>query len=523
MTGVAMLKKLGFLFVFLLALTCFGAFKVTKTIYRNDFTAGEIDPFMLSPVRIHQPKGGEKGDGALWMKNINYKTHSQYKVKLSPELFAEGGYYVIQGRYCGTDLKKGEQHWYGAGAVLCLREKSTKEKPRWEAAAPVYGTTAWSDFYQVFRVKPGDVTSAMFSIDLNRCHGDLFVDWVSISKAVEIPDFEVVAPENREAAKIRRGRDIKDPDSLKTWKGPVTQYRGTMVAPLHITEADIDELGRWGANLVRFAFTSPKRAKNGEEYIKFIGERMAHLDKLLPAFKRNGICIVVHPPMVPQGKSSIYASANLKDVDDFDCLITAWRMIAEHYRNEPNVIAYDLLNEPYGISKEKWHRLVGRMVKAIRSVDSQKRIYNPSAAAPTDPNMGYTPHYYSPHALTHQGVAPGSKIEWKYPGYINGVYWDKEQIRLALKPIIDYQEKYKVPIYIGEFSCIAWAQGRDEYIRDCIELFEEYGWDWTYHAFREWPPWSVEMERARAFKLKKAKEDTPAKKILLKYFRQNKK
>jgi hypothetical protein len=26
-------------------------------------------------------------------------------------------------------------------------------------------------------------------------------------------------------------------------------------------------------------------------------------------------------------------------------------------------------------------------------------------------------------------------------------------------------------------------------MRDAIELFEEAGWDWTYHAFREWQGW----------------------------------
>ncbi len=31
-----------------------------------------------------------------------------------------------------------------------------------------------------------------------------------------------------------------------------------------------------------------------------------------------------------------------------------------------------------------------------------------------------------------------------------------------------------------------------DYLRDCIEIFEENGWDWAYHAFREWDGWSVE-------------------------------
>ena len=35
---------------------------------------------------------------------------------------------------------------------------------------------------------------------------------------------------------------------------------------------------------------------------------------------------------------------------------------------------------------------------------------------------------------------------------------------------------------------------RRQYLRDCIDIFDEYGWDWTYHAFRDWPGWSVEHE-----------------------------
>jgi hypothetical protein len=47
---------------------------------------------------------------------------------------------------------------------------------------------------------------------------------------------------------------------------------------------------------------------------------------------------------------------------------------------------------------------------------------------------------------------------------------------------------------VGEFSCILWSKGADKWIRDCIEIFEEYGWSWCYHAYREWQAWDVEKE-----------------------------
>ena len=65
-----------------------------------------------------------------------------------------------------------------------------------------------------------------------------------------------------------------------------------------------------------------------------------------------------------------------------------------------------------------------------------------------------------------------------------------------------------------EFSAVAWAPGADQYLRDCISIFEEYGWDWTYHAFREWPGWSVEHEGPDAHHFVPT-ADTPRKRALV--------
>ena len=60
------------------------------------------------------------------------------------------------------------------------------------------------------------------------------------------------------------------------------------------------------------------------------------------------------------------------------------------------------------------------------------------------------------------------------------------------------------------------------WIRDCIDILEEYGWDWSYHAFREWDGWSVEktwagnMEKLHVFV---DDPDTPRKRALLDGFK----
>ena len=81
-----------------------------------------------------------------------------------------------------------------------------------------------------------------------------------------------------------------------------------------------------------------------------------------------------------------------------------------------------------------------------------------------------------------------------YPGMIAGKLWDEAALRRVLEPVRNWQRDCGVQIYIGEFSAIRWAPDNSayRYLKDCINLFEEFGWDWSYHAFREWNGWSVE-------------------------------
>jgi endoglucanase len=100
---------------------------------------------------------------------------------------------------------------------------------------------------------------------------------------------------------------------------------------------------------------------------------------------------------------------------------------------------------------------------------------------------------YAPHEFTHQGVY-GQGKEFIYPGLINGKQWDKAKLEQALQPVVDFQKKHGVHIYIGEFSAIRWAPDNSayRYLKDVIDIYEANGWDWSYHAFREWSGWSVE-------------------------------
>lgn len=515
------MKKTISAFVLLAAWSATAAFQTGRTLYENQFTEREMDSKQLSRSKVHLPRGGENGDGALWIRDPKEKSNPLYRIILDPAMFSSGGYYVLEAKYRGEDLKKGERHYFGPAITLCYKTRSLKNRTRWKGAEIQLGTPNWTHYFYVEKFQPNDVTEIAIHINNHQGRGEFYVDWVRISEGREIPDEAVVPPENKEAAAIRRGRDIFKADSRNHYSGPITRYRGFQVNPNRLTVKDIDDLGKWGANLIRFGFSGGEPVKTEEEYLRWVDSRIARLDSLMPHLERNGIKVVIAFSKIPGAKRTNYASVNLKNSSDFGALEKAWKKVASHYRKNPNIYGYDLLNEPAGIDADDWNRVAEELVKAIRTVDPDTLVINPFVTRffPGE-NMAYSPHIYQPHTLTHQGVAERG-VAWKYPGYINGVYWDKEQLRVTLKPFIDFQQKYNARIYIGEFSCIAWAEGRDRYIKDCIELFEEYGWDWTYHAFREWPPWSVEHERAAPYKFRKADRDTPAKKTLLKYFKLN--
>ena len=317
------------------------------------------------------------------------------------------------------------------------------------------------------------------------------------------------------------------------------KFRGAMIGSLRNEEEDsIREFAEvWGGNLVRYQFVGGGSANTPEKYRKWGEEQMAGLDRKLEFFQKYGIKVVIDLHSGPATANELLQNIGIWSVKAQDMIVDLWREIARRYKGNPNIWGYDLLNEPLEPSyvyRENgaldWNRLAERIGKAIREIDLDTPIIvgsaiggNPAGFAalrPIDvPNTIYTVHFYLPHGYTHQGVH-GAKMTGAYPGVeCDGRVWNKEQLREALKPVVEFQKRHNVPIYVGEFGVARWAPGAEQYLTDCLDLFEEYGWDWTYHAYREWTGWSAEhssdpndLQRHRT---------TPRKELLIRYMRRN--
>ena len=243
---------------------------------------------------------------------------------------------------------------------------------------------------------------------------------------------------------------------------------------------------------------------------------LAILDAALPLAQAAGIKIILcaaetygWTPTVFQGSTAALATYRTN-------LATFWTAMAQRYVNEPAIVAYDLLNEPVTdyFSQGSWYNnVLPAAVAAVRSVDpsiwlvveseyqGQAGNFNTMPVL-ADPYVIYSFHMYSPPSYTSQGIGsfvgytatyPGTNSIWG-PADTNSIYthWDKEDLRDAMMTEINFSlANPDKRILVGEFGALRWASGADRWLNDCIELFEEYGWDWCNHSPSGWNGWNV--------------------------------
>lgn len=167
-----------------------------------------------------------------------------------------------------------------------------------------------------------------------------------------------------------------------------------------------------------------------------------------------------------------------------DRFIALWRQISEHYKDYPEALYFELLNEPHGnLTDGKWNELVAEGVKTIRETNPTRKIiigptgwnsvYNlKGLVIPEDENIIVTFHFYTPFEFTHQGA------EWVSPSPPVGRKWfgteaEKKQITDELDMAVRWAAQHNnIPLFMGEFGAYSKAD-MDSRIR------------WTHFVARE--------------------------------------
>jgi len=371
------------------------------------------------------------------------------------------------------------------------------------AAAPEEGAFGWTNLELM--VSFGEVPPAKGSLvlGLQQTSGRVEFDLTSFSCGKAPPLFPLED----------NSRQVRYPERIAS----LPRMRGVMGRGCcQNTEQDIEDLKNYGANLIRLqmnGFGADRPLKNGKaktlaDWDKWFAKNLDHAEEVLGWLEKRGMMMVLdlhNPPLKGYGKDGdvFYVQANA------DRLISAWREIAARFKGRKGIYGYDIMNEPWQNRRalpdcDYWN-LQRRAAEAIREVDPDATIViesnewdSPGAfeylkALDMD-NVVYQVHMYRPGAFTHQGAngsaRPSVERLLSYPNKEKG--WDKDYLRRQLESVRKFQQRHNAKIYVGEFSACIYGPGAGQYLRDCISIFEEYGWDWTYHSFREALWWNVE-------------------------------
>jgi endoglucanase len=242
-------------------------------------------------------------------------------------------------------------------------------------------------------------------------------------------------------------------DAIQFWHA----YRET-----YVTEEDIRYLSQTGVNSIRIPL-------HYKFFVPGNDEGFTLVDRVVGWASKYHIYVILDLHCAPGGQTG----ANIDDSWGYPWLyeseasqamtVEVWKRIAKHYRNNPSVLGYDLLNEPipefpalqkYNSRLEPIYKM---LTAAIRTVDKNHVIILGGAqwdsnfaifGAPFDANVMYTFHKY-----------------WTAP--------TKE----VIQPYLDFRDRYDVPIWLGESG-----ENNDAWIHEFVQVLEREDVGWAF-----WP------------------------------------
>ena len=253
----------------------------------------------------------------------------------------------------------------------------------------------------------------------------------------------------------------------------------------YITEKDIRFIKAAGFNTVRVPlhwrlFVEPGDAGDGgaDRADRFEGQGWSLLDRLVQWCREADLRVIIDLHAAPGGQTGV----NHDDGTGFpltfyvpryrQLTVALWRALAAHYRDEPAILGYDLLNEPISPYSDETYLnprlepLYRDVVAAIRSVDTNHVVLLAGAqwstnfavfGRPFDANAVYTYHKF-----------------WAKP------------TRDALQSYLNFSKRWNVPLLIGETG-----EYNNAWNKSFRELHEQFGIGWVF-----WPYKSLDAETA---------------------------
>lgn len=176
--------------------------------------------------------------------------------------------------------------------------------------------------------------------------------------------------------------------------------------------------------------------------------------------------------------------------------LAQWKQIAEYFKEYPDQLLFEILNEPNGqLTSKLWNEFAANALTEIRKTNPKRTILIGTAdwggigglsqlQLPDDDHIIATIHYYNPFEFTHQGA------EWSNMQHIKEVKWydskvERATIHSEFEAVKKFSETHQIPIHIGEFGAYNKADidSRVRWTTYLARWFEEQEFSWAYWEF----------------------------------------
>lgn len=299
-----------------------------------------------------------------------------------------------------------------------------------------------------------------------------------------------------------------------------TALRGVMITPQTLANyntpdpaydnrAPRDILRGWRVNLLRVEIVAdpvgdvtpddPARYDQQlRDYRAWLDGQIAMIKSAEPLLQRDGISIIIdmHDPIGgpvwgQTGSHQVFTDSRVGNQ-----FVADWGYLATRFNDrltDSVVVGLDLMNEasvpmagprPTAAEAKPWNDLALRSARAVRA----------TGALNTNRTLVIESIGGNPDLLSQ--LRPG---DFRGPVVFSFHFYDKERINETLDRVRRWQRNNGVRVYVGEFSSplspsdsITRKREAASYLKTLTDKFESYGWDWTYHAFREAPVWDLE-------------------------------
>jgi aryl-phospho-beta-D-glucosidase BglC (GH1 family) len=261
----------------------------------------------------------------------------------------------------------------------------------------------------------------------------------------------------------------------------------------YFTEPDAEYIHSLGLNLVRIPINYHLFEDDMNPGV-IKEEAFKYLDNVINLCAKHQIYTIIDLHALPGCQNQHWHSDNPTQVAFFwvykefqDRVVHLWEAIAEHYKNNPWVAGYDLINEPADPSGEKLVPYYKRLYHAIKQVDPNHIMYIEGDNYAKDfskfnevwDNVVYTNHDYALPGFTGD-----------YPGYANGKYYDKDTLEKEFLTKSEFMLSHKVPIWVGEFGPVYTNdpkidENRYRVLKDQLAYYKKYKVSWCIWLYKD--------------------------------------